>query len=115
MKANGVRTAVVVTALTMLVGVAAIAGNEPVRHFAPEAPQPSPDELERIGVITSGFPVPGALPPEVYPLGLLRTGYRTGPDAGCWSSWPRSASSGCSLRPSCSCRNSCGGARDGLT
>ena len=67
MKANGVPTAVVVAALTMLVGVAAIAGNEPVRHFAPEAPQPSTDELERIGVITSGFPVPGALPPEVYP------------------------------------------------
>ena len=67
MKANGVRSAVVVAALTMLVGVVAIAGNEPVRHFAPEAAQPSPDELERIGVITSGFPVPGALPPEVYP------------------------------------------------
>lgn len=78
MKANGVRTAVVVAALTMLVGVAAIAGNEPVRRFAPEAPQPRPDELERIGVVTSGFPVPGALPPEVYP----REGWAldTGPD-----------------------------------
>ena len=78
MKANGVRTAVVVAGLTMLVGVAAIAGNEPVRHFAPEAPQPSPDELERIGVITSGFPVPGALPPEVYPPDCC--GLDTGPD-----------------------------------
>ena len=78
MKANGVRTAVVVAALTMLVGVAAIASNEPVRHFAPEAPQPSPDELKRIGVITSGFPVPGALPPEVYPPDCC--GLDTGPD-----------------------------------
>ena len=67
MKANGLRTAAVVTALTMLVGVAAIAGNEPVRHYPPEPPQPSRVELERIGVISSGFPVPGALPPEVYP------------------------------------------------
>jgi len=78
MKANGVRTAVVVTGLTMLVGVAAIAGNEPVRRFAPEAPQPSPDELERIGLITSGFPVPGALPPEVFPPDCC--GLDTGPD-----------------------------------
>ena len=78
MKANGPRTAAVVTALTMLVGVAAIAGNEPVRHFAPEAPQPSTGELERIGVITPGFPVPGALPPEVYPLDSW--GVDTGPD-----------------------------------
>ena len=78
MKANGARTAVVVAALTMLVGVVAIAGDEPVRRFAPEEPQPSLDELERIGVITSGFPVPGALPPEVYPLDGW--GLDTGPD-----------------------------------
>jgi len=78
MKAHGARTAVVLAALTALVGIAAIAGNEPVRHFAPEAPQPGPDELERIGVITSGFPVPGALPPEVYPLDSW--GLDTGPD-----------------------------------
>jgi uncharacterized protein DUF4129 len=76
--ASGVRTPVVVAALTMLVGVAAIASNEPVRHFAPEVPQPSPEELERIGVITPGFPVPGALPPEVYPRGGW--GLDTGPD-----------------------------------
>jgi hypothetical protein len=78
MKANGARTAVVVVALTVLVGIAAIAGREPVRQFAPEAPQPGPDELERIGVVTSGFPVPGALPPEVYPLDGW--GLDTGPD-----------------------------------
>ena len=77
MKSIRVRTAVV-AALTMLVGVAAVASDEPVRRFAPEAPQPSPDELERIGVITPGFPVPGALPPEVYPPNCC--GLDTGPD-----------------------------------
>jgi hypothetical protein len=75
------RTAVVIAALTMLVGVVAVAGKEPVRHFAPEAPQPSPDELERIGVTTSGFPVPGALPPEIYPPDCC------GLDAGADLSW----------------------------
>ena len=64
---------VVVTALTTLVGVAAIAATSRC-GTAPEAPQPSPDELEGIGVITSGFPVPGALPPEVFP-----------PDAADWT------------------------------
>jgi Domain of unknown function (DUF4129) len=78
MQANGVHSAAVVTALAMLVGVAAIAGNEPVRHFAPEPPQPSREELVRIGVITEDFPVPGALPPEVYPLDGW--GLDTGPD-----------------------------------
>ena len=77
MQPYGVRTVVAVTALTMLVAVAAIAGNEPMRRFAPEPPKPSRDGLEDIGVITSDFPVPGALPPEVYPLGSLGTGYRT--------------------------------------
>jgi hypothetical protein len=67
MQANGIRTLAVVLALTTLVGAAAIAGNEPVRHYPPEPPQPSHSELVEIGVITSGFPVPGALPPEVYP------------------------------------------------
>jgi hypothetical protein len=67
MHANGVRTAAVVFALTALVGAAAIAGSQPVRHYPPEPPQPSHSELVEIGVITSGFPVPGALPPEVYP------------------------------------------------
>ena len=78
MQAHGVRTVAAVTALTMLVGVAAIAGNEPVRRFAPEPPKPTRDELVDIGVITSDFPVPGALPPEVYPRELW--GLDTGPD-----------------------------------
>lgn len=78
MRATGLRTAAVITALTMLVGVAAISGNEPMRRVAPEPSQPSREELERIGVITSDFPVPGALPPEVFPPDCC--GLDTGPD-----------------------------------
>ena len=78
MRVNGLRIAAVVTALTMLVGVAAIAGNEPLRQYPAEPPQPSRIELERIGVISSGFPVPGALPPEVYPPDCC--GLDAGPD-----------------------------------
>lgn len=78
MQANHVRTAAVITALTTLVGVAAIAGNEPVRRFALEEPPASREELEEIGVITADFPVPGALPPEVFPREAW--GLDTGPD-----------------------------------
>jgi hypothetical protein len=78
MQANGIRTAAVVAALTMLIGVAAIAGNEPMRRFAPEPPSPSRAELKDIGIITSDFPVPGALDPEVYPP--EQWGLETGPD-----------------------------------
>jgi hypothetical protein len=78
MQANGVRTAAAVTALTMLIGVAALAGNEPMRRFAPEPPPPSRAELKDIGIISSEFPVPGALAPEVYPQ--EQWGLDTGPD-----------------------------------
>jgi hypothetical protein len=67
MQAHRVRTAAAIAALTALVGVAAIAGNEPMRRFDPVEPPATRDELVDIGVITAGFPVPGALPPEVYP------------------------------------------------
>ena len=78
MQANGVRTAAVVLALTALVCAAAIAGNEPVRRFDPVEPPATREELVDIGVITPGFPVPGALPPEVYPR--EGWGLDTGPD-----------------------------------
>src|SRR3954447_20865872 len=67
MLAHRVRTAAVITALTALAGVAAIAGNEPMRRFDPVEPPATHEELVHIGVVTAGFPVPGALPPEVYP------------------------------------------------
>src|SRR4051812_31752188 len=78
MLAHRVRTAAVITALTALVGVAAIAGNEPMRRFDPVEPPATHEELVDIGVITAGFPVPGALPPEVYPR--KGWGLDTGPD-----------------------------------
>jgi len=78
MQAHRVRTAAVITALTTLVGVAAIAGNEPMRRFVPVEPPATREELVNIGVITADFPVPGALPPEVYPR--EGWGLDTGPD-----------------------------------
>src|SRR4051794_13682937 len=75
---TGVRTTAVITALTALVGVAAIAGNEPMRRFDPVEAAATHEELVDIGVITAGFPVPGALPPEVYPR--KERGLDTGPD-----------------------------------
>jgi hypothetical protein len=78
MRANRVRTAAIITALTTLVGVAAIAGNEPMRRFDPVEPSATREELVEIGVITADFPVPGALPPEVYPRNGW--GLDTGPD-----------------------------------
>jgi len=78
MQATRVRAAAVITALTTLVGVAAIAGSEPMRHFDPVEPPATREELVEIGVITADFPVPGALPPEVYPRDGW--GLDTGPD-----------------------------------
>src|SRR5829696_7989440 len=78
MQAHRIRAAAVVAALTTLVGVTAIAGNEPMRRFDPVEPPATPEELVHIGVVTAGFPVPGALPPEVYPRDGW--GLDTGPD-----------------------------------
>src|SRR3954466_4138978 len=78
MLAHRVRTAAVITALTARGGVAAIAGNEPMRRFDPVEPPTTREELVDIGVVTAGFPVPGALPPEVYPR--EEWGLDTGPD-----------------------------------
>ena len=65
----GSRTVAVVTALTMLVCVVAIASREPLRATT-EAPAPTPQEPEQVVVVTPPpvFPVPGALPPEVFVL-----------------------------------------------
>ena len=54
----------------MLICVVAVAGNEPLRRAGAPAPAPyTPTlaDLREIGVITDEFPVPGALPPEVFP------------------------------------------------
>jgi Domain of unknown function (DUF4129) len=66
MRISGVRTAVAVIVLTALVCVVAVAGDGPIRE-RPEPYVPTRSELIEIGVITADFPVPGALPPEVFP------------------------------------------------
>ena len=68
MIASGPRIAVAVIALTTLIGVVAFAGDEPLRREGSPAPySPTRADLREIGVITDDFPVPGALPPEVFP------------------------------------------------
>jgi hypothetical protein len=61
------RTAAVAIALTVLVGLVAIGSREPLRGNPDEPPGPPP-VAENVTVIPpeQGFPVPGALPPEVF-------------------------------------------------
>jgi hypothetical protein len=67
MRALGSQTVAAVIALTALVCVVVIAGNGPLRT-PPEPYTPSRGELaDEIGAVTADFPVPGALPPEVFP------------------------------------------------
>ena len=68
--------------LTALVCVVAAAGDEPIRE-RPEPYVPSRSELIEIGVITSGYPIPGQLPPEVYPPDAFGLGL-PGPPAWLW-------------------------------
>ena len=70
MSAPGSRIAVAVVVLTALICVVVVAGDGPVGgggSGAPEPYTPSPADLREVGVITDDFPVPGALPPEVFP------------------------------------------------
>src|SRR5262245_52581016 len=60
------RTAATVIVLTALVCVVAVAGDGPLRK-QPEPYVPSRSELIEIGLITSDYPIPGQLPPQVYP------------------------------------------------
>ena len=60
------RVALAVIVLTTLMSVVAVAGDGPLRS-RPEPYEPTTAELRQIGVITSDFPVPGALPPEIFP------------------------------------------------
>jgi Domain of unknown function (DUF4129) len=82
MGVSGVRTAAAVMVLTALVCVVAVAGDGPIRE-RPEPYVPSRSELIEIGVITSDFPVPGALPPEVFPSEAYGLG-PPGPPAWLW-------------------------------
>ena len=62
----GSRTVAVVTALTMLVCVVAIAGSEPLRGTAGRPPATPPRPPQPVVTPPPEFPVPGALPPEVF-------------------------------------------------
>jgi hypothetical protein len=66
MRVSAVQTAAAVTVLTALVCVVAAAGDGPIRGRT-EPYVPSRTELTEIGVITSDYPTPGQLPPEVFP------------------------------------------------
>jgi hypothetical protein len=66
MQAAGTRTVLAVIAVTLLVSVVAIGGSEPLRGTtgeAAETPQRSPNVVVPP---PAEFPVPGALPPEVF-------------------------------------------------
>jgi Domain of unknown function (DUF4129) len=66
MQATGLRTVAAVTVLTTLVCIVAVAGNEPLRGTPGEPEQPAPQEPEARVLPPPEFPVPGALPPEVF-------------------------------------------------
>ena len=68
MSASRTRIAAAVIALTTLISVVVVAADEPIpRHGTEPQYTPSRDDLLEIGVITDDFPVPGALPPEIFP------------------------------------------------
>jgi hypothetical protein len=64
------RLAVAVIAVTALICVVVVVGDGPVGDGdrTPEPYIPTEEDLRSVGVITDDFPVPGALPPEVYPV-----------------------------------------------
>jgi Domain of unknown function (DUF4129) len=64
-----VRIAAAVSVLTLLICVVVAAGDGPIERGGgePEPYVPTRADLLEVGVITDDFPVPGALPPEVFP------------------------------------------------
>ena len=82
MHGRQVRTAVAVIVITALVCVVAASGDEPIRK-RPERYVPSRSELTEIGVVSSGYPLPGQLPPEVFPTDSFGLG-PPGPPAWLW-------------------------------
>ena len=82
MRGRHVRTAVAVIVITALVCVVAAAGDDPIRK-RPGRYVPSHSELMEIGVISSVYPLPGQLPPEVFPTEAFGVG-PPGPPAWLW-------------------------------
>jgi Domain of unknown function (DUF4129) len=87
MGASGSRIAAAVIGLTSLICVVAVAGDGPLRT-EDEPYTPTRAELREIGVITSDFPVPGALPPEIFPPESYGLGP---PDPPMWLLWALAA------------------------
>jgi hypothetical protein len=69
MSASRIRIAATVVVLTVLICAVAVVGDGPVKGVGgtPAPYVPTHDDLVGAGVITDDFPVPGALPPEVFP------------------------------------------------
>src|SRR4051794_6422148 len=82
MRASHARTAAAVVALTALICVVAAAGDQPIRKN-PEPYVPSRSELIEIGMISSHYPIPGQLPPDVFPPAAFGLG-PSGPPAWLW-------------------------------
>lgn len=64
------RIAAAVIALTALICIVVVAGDGPIDGGGSGEPAPyvpTRDDLLEAGVITDDFPVPGALPPEIFP------------------------------------------------
>src|SRR3954468_19123443 len=78
-----VRTAAAVIALTALACVVAAAGDAPIRE-TPEPYVPSRSELVEIGMINAHYPIPGQLPPEVFPPEAFGLGPPSAPP---WLPW----------------------------
>jgi Domain of unknown function (DUF4129) len=66
MQVVGVRTGAVAIALTILVSLVAVAGREPLRDTGGEPAEAPQQPVEVTVPPPAEFPVPGALPPEVF-------------------------------------------------
>jgi hypothetical protein len=66
MHAAGTRTVLAVIAMTLLVGVVAIGGSEPLRGTSGEPAERAERSPNVVVAPPAEFPVPGALPPEVF-------------------------------------------------
>jgi uncharacterized protein DUF4129 len=82
MQAVSIRTGAVVIALTMLVCVVAIAGREPLRGTPGERTETRNQPADVVVAPPPEFPVPGALPPEVF---VIEPDEEPGPPA--WLLW----------------------------
>jgi hypothetical protein len=84
MQAVGIRTGAVAIVLTLLVSVVAIASREPLRGTPGERTQTRDQAADVVVAPPAVFPVPGALPPEVFVI-------EQEPEPPRWLLWPVAA------------------------